>query len=80
MIISEEIEKIYQELKKEIATYSIKPKLSVILIGKNLNSEIYIKKKEEMCQKLGFSFQLFRLPEDSKEIDQPSGNGHGNNH
>jgi len=68
MTISKEIEKIYRGLKKEIAIYSIKPKLSVILVGKNLNSEIYIKKKEEVCRKLGISFQLFRLSENSKEI------------
>jgi methylenetetrahydrofolate dehydrogenase (NADP+)/methenyltetrahydrofolate cyclohydrolase len=62
------IKEVHQRLAKEIAGYKAKPKLAVILVGKDLASEIYVKKKKEACQELGIISQVFRLPEDSKEI------------
>lgn len=62
------IEEIYQRLGKEIKEYKTKPKLAAILVGKNPASEIYIKKKEEACQKVGIISKVFRLPEESEEV------------
>lgn len=43
------------------------PKIVVFLVGHRSESEIYIKQKEKMAVKLGFDFELKRLPESTKQ-------------
>ena len=47
----------------------ITPELAVILVGENSASELYVKKKKEVCEQLGISFDLFRFPESVSERD-----------
>lgn len=43
------------------------PKIVVFLAGHRSESEIYVKQKEKMAIKLGFDFELKRLPESTKQ-------------
>lgn len=45
-----------------------KPLLVVIMIGDNKASEIYVKKKQDTCEKIGINFKLFKYSND--EIDE----------
>ncbi len=60
-------EKIENLVKKEARNLSPLPNLHVILAGNNLPSQIYVKKKEEACRRLGFGFYLHYLPTESTE-------------
>lgn len=53
--------KILRNLQKEIKKRHLKLGLAVILIGENPISEIFIKQKEKVCQKIGVSFRLFKF-------------------
>jgi methylenetetrahydrofolate dehydrogenase (NADP+) / methenyltetrahydrofolate cyclohydrolase len=44
-----------------------KPGLSVILVGNNSASEVYVRHKVSDCQEVGFESSLLRLPEDSTQ-------------
>lgn len=61
-------EKIQQEVKADLEKRSQKglraPHLSVILVGSNPASEVYVSLKQKMCQKLGITSTIHRL-EDS---------------
>lgn len=53
----------------ELAARGTKPKLSVILVGKNPASLIYLKNKKKFCQKIDADFELITLPESTNESD-----------
>jgi len=57
--ILEETKKMVDGLKDK----SVFPKLSVILVGENPASEIYIERKKLACETLGIEFELLRLRE-----------------
>ena len=59
--------KILDELKQEISTYNEKPSLTVIQIGDNEASNVYIKQKENMCNFIGYGFNHIKLDTDIKE-------------
>ncbi|MCX7778754.1 MAG: bifunctional 5,10-methylenetetrahydrofolate dehydrogenase/5,10-methenyltetrahydrofolate cyclohydrolase [Patescibacteria group bacterium] len=52
-------EKIYQEIKEEMARFKIKPGLAVIMVGKNEASQVYVGLKEKTAKRLGFTFKKF---------------------
>lgn len=55
---------IQEELKKEIQNLhqkKIYPSLSVILVGNDPASTVYVKKKQEMCEKLGIISKEYKL-------------------
>ncbi len=54
-------EDILSNLKKEIKTRQLKLKLAVVLVGKDLASRIYVRKKELACKKIGVDFKLYRF-------------------
>jgi len=54
-------DKIIKQLKNKIKIKEIKANLSVILIGNNPASEIYVKKKEEKCREAGIDFNLIKF-------------------
>lgn len=58
-------EKIQQEVKADLEKRSQKglraPHLSVILVGSNPASEVYVSLKQKMCQKLGITSTIHRL-------------------
>jgi len=46
---------------------NIYPKLTVILVGEDPASKVYVKSKEKACIKLGMRSETIRLPEDTSE-------------
>lgn len=73
-------EKILEKLKKEIKKKRLKLKLAVVLVGNDLPSKIYIRKKKEACEKIGVGFELLKFSsrinkaELEKEIKRVVGN------
>lgn len=58
------IRKATSELKRscsDLKAQNIFPKLSVILVGDNSASKIYVRNKERFCKKLGIEFDLIEL-------------------
>lgn len=64
-------QKIQTEISAELQTWShknwINPKLSVILVGEDPASSVYVSHKEKMCQTLGYSSQIIRISADATE-------------
>jgi len=52
-------EKIRKKLKEKIVKAAIKPGLSVILVGKDEPSHLYVKLKEKACQEAGIHFEKY---------------------
>ena len=53
----------YKNQLQKLNQNSIKPHLSMVLVGDNPASISYIKKKQESCQKVGLSTEVILLPE-----------------
>jgi len=51
---------------------SIKPQLTMILVGDNPASLSYIKKKQESCQKVGLATEVINLPTDTTQAQLSS--------
>ncbi len=62
-------EKIITSLKDDIADLKIKPSLTVILVGDDKASEIYVKNKEKVSKKIGINSNVIRLPKDIDESE-----------
>ncbi len=60
-------EPIIAELKEEIQNKNIKTKLTVLIVGNNPASEIYVGIKERECKKTGIDFDLIKFPEDIEQ-------------
>ena len=63
-----------KKLKEKLAVHvnsltakNINPKLTVILVGDDPASAVYVRSKENACRKLGMQSQTIRLPEDTSE-------------
>lgn len=56
-----------EELTGEIRALEKKPRLVVILVGKNPASLKYVEQKEKACQKIGANFALYDFPENISE-------------
>ena len=69
MILSGKIvaEKIYQDLKEKIAGKVNKPKLAVILVGKNSPSLRYINQKQKWAEFVGIDFELINFDDSVSE-------------
>lgn len=59
--VKEEVEALKQE--------GINPKLSVIMVGNDSASAVYVKNKSNACVKAGIEFEEFLLPEDTQEAE-----------
>lgn len=55
--------KIRSELKYVIKQNKLHPKLSVVLVGNNPASEVYVRNKQRACNEVGIEFNLIRLPD-----------------
>ena len=55
-------EKVLEKLRKEIKNRRLKLKLTVILVGDNPVSKVYINQKKMACEKVGIRFELFKFP------------------
>ena len=66
-------EKIQTDIKAEIASWPQKgltlPHLSVILVGEDPASQVYVGHKARMCEALGFSSEVIRLDDKISETD-----------
>lgn len=60
-------DKIIEDLKKKVATFETKPQLTVIHVGENPASKIYVNNKNKFAQKIGISSEIINCPEN---IDQ----------
>lgn len=58
-------EQILSSLKEDIKSKEVVPGLAVILVGKNPESELYVRNKREAAQKVGINFSLFRFKKDA---------------
>lgn len=58
---------IQQEIHDKVKNLTRKPCLAVILVGENLPSQIYVKRKIEACSKIGFRSILRRFPDTISE-------------
>ncbi|NPA15489.1 MAG: bifunctional methylenetetrahydrofolate dehydrogenase/methenyltetrahydrofolate cyclohydrolase FolD [Deferribacteres bacterium] len=62
-------EKVVQDIKSRVEKLKASgrrvPGLAVILVGDDTASKIYVSKKHEMCEKIGFRSFSFNLPEES---------------
>jgi len=65
--------KIQEDTKKEIeelkAKYHQSPCLATIVAGGDDPSEVYVKKREKICEEIGIISKMHSLPEDTKEKD-----------
>lgn len=59
--------KIIQDLRKELESMAVKPKLCVIQVGENPASTIYVNKKHKISQEIGVDSVVIRLNEDITE-------------
>ena len=60
-------EKILTDLKNKIKKEKIKPRLAVIFVGNNRDSQLYIKNKKRAAQKIGLKIQVFHFKKLLKE-------------
>ncbi len=60
-------DKILENLQKEIAEQSLKPKLAIILAGDNPASQIYVNRKIKAAQKVGIIAELYQFNKDELE-------------
>lgn len=62
-------ETILSDLKREIYKLDRKPSLTVVQVGSNSASEIYIKQKEKMANTVGINFNLIKLEDSVEETE-----------
>lgn len=61
--IAEKINAATGGMVRKIKKNGFVPKIAVFLIGNRSESEIYVRQKEKLAKKLGFGFEIRRLPE-----------------
>ncbi|MEE0970696.1 MAG: bifunctional methylenetetrahydrofolate dehydrogenase/methenyltetrahydrofolate cyclohydrolase FolD [Clostridia bacterium] len=68
--ISSEIRtEISEEVKVFEAEYGIKPGLSVIIVGENPASKVYVRNKKLACEQVGFNSEVIEMPEETSESE-----------
>lgn len=61
-------EQIYQKIASQMSrSPQHKPHLTVVLVGDDPASQVYVQHKQKACEKLGFKSTLIRLPADTSE-------------
>lgn len=60
-------QKILEEIKKEVPNLTKKPHLTVILVGNDPASRIYVNNKKKTALNLGIKSTVIELPEDTEE-------------
>ena len=55
-----------EKVKKELG---VVPGLSVIMVGDDLASAVYVRNKEKACAELGFRSELYKLSADVSEVE-----------
>lgn len=62
-------EEIAAEVKEFVAKYSKAPSLTVIIVGEDPASQVYVRNKEKACAQTGIKSEIIRLPEDVTEYE-----------
>lgn len=62
-------QKIFKQIQELIITKKRTPALTVIIVGENAASKIYVNKKRKMCQELGILSHNYDLPEAVSEAE-----------
>lgn len=57
----------YDQLKQEVANLSSVPKLSIIIVGNDPGSEMYVKMKSKKAEELGIDSEIFAFTEDASD-------------
>lgn len=61
------------ELREQVAEFvennGITPKLAAVLVGQDPASEVYVRNKQQACERVGLESQLIRLPADVPQLD-----------
>ncbi len=64
LIKSKELsEQIVAQISQEISNYDTPPGLTVIIVGENPASKVYVNKKKKTAEKAGFNSEVIELPE-----------------
>ncbi len=61
-VINSKIDELIEKSQR-LSSQGLKPNLSVILVGSNPASLLYVRNKEKFCKKIGADFNLITLPE-----------------
>lgn len=62
--LAEELE---NELQKQVATLSKKPTLGIYVVGHDKATEMYVKKKQALAERIGVGFTICHFEEDTEE-------------
>lgn len=62
-------QKIKEQLKEEVSQLKAKPKLSVILVGEDPASQVYVGHKEKACAQVGMHSEVIRLAANTSQLD-----------
>jgi len=62
-------QKIFEQIQELMLTKKRAPALTVIIVGENPASKIYVNKKRKMCQELGILSHNYDLPESVSEAE-----------
>lgn len=65
-ISAKERELIASERERFTAQTGVVPGLSVIIVGEDPASQIYVRNKEKACREAGFNSKIYRLPSDTQ--------------
>lgn len=60
-------DKIIRDLKVTVEALGQKPCLAAVLVGQDLASQIYVKRKEKACLEIGYAFRRIQLPGNVEE-------------
>lgn len=62
-------DELLEELKTKLTSYKVLPKLTVILVGDNPASQIYVNNKKKTAEKLGIISEIVNYPEEITETE-----------
>ena len=57
-------DKVLANVKKEVQERKLKLKLAIVFVGDNKIGKVYLRKKQEACEKTGIGFKVFGFPGD----------------
>lgn len=61
------VEKLHKDIANDVKEFSFPLSLSIILVGNDPMSELYVSKKEALCKKLGIDAKEYRFLADARE-------------
>ena len=65
--------KIAEDTENFKKTHGFAPGLSVIIVGEDPASKVYVRNKKLGCEQVGFNSSVYELPENMIEVDDENG-------